>query len=110
MAQAKSGAGRMIVLECVYARGRYPKYNLRFVNGRALVTQEKYQELRSKKEFGREFGPVGQVQGQRDNVVHVTRGAGQKLSGAEMGAPAAAADAAEGLDNETEKATDSPTG
>lgn len=66
---------KMIVLECIYSKGNYPKYKLKFSAGRALVTSEQLAELKKKKEYGREFAEVGKLRINRIAPVIVTRGA-----------------------------------
>lgn len=50
-----------VTLECIYLSGYYPKYKLNFRGGRQVVTPERFEEIKTKPEYGREFAIAGQL-------------------------------------------------
>ncbi len=90
-----AATAKMIVLECVHFKGNYPKYHLKFNAGRALVSPEQLEELKKKKEYGREFAEVGKLRMRRLESVIVTRGA---TTGSPEGIPTQEVNPTEGAD------------
>ena len=108
--QTAGAAGNHVVIECIYANGRFPKLlvsdsrpkGLKFTNGRAVVTKEDVRKLMENKAlWGRQIDLYGKLRlPGRVRLPEVVRGVGQTIAAG--GGPPPPTDAQTGKPIESE--------
>lgn len=67
-------------LECIYARGQYPRLGLRFINGHATIRFDQLEKVKNSVLWGKEFALQGHLKAGRATAVRVVRSSSTAVS------------------------------